>query len=81
MGVTVIVLRIVLQVCRIVLHGGIMWKLVCCNVRRFCGQILWRPQGDSNPRFRRERPMSWATRRWGHAAILNCGMPSYQDNF
>ena len=46
MGVTDIVLRIVLQVCRIVIHGGIMWKLACCNVRRFWGQILWRPQGE-----------------------------------
>lgn len=25
----------------------------------------WRPLGDSNPRYRRERAMSWATRRWG----------------
>ncbi len=25
----------------------------------------WRPQGDSNPRYRRERAMSWASRRWG----------------
>jgi hypothetical protein len=27
--------------------------------------ILWRPQGDSNPCYRRERAMSWASRRWG----------------
>ena len=26
---------------------------------------MWRPQGDSNPRYRRERAMSWASRRWG----------------
>ena len=25
----------------------------------------WRPQGESNPRYRRERAMSWASRRWG----------------
>jgi hypothetical protein len=29
----------------------------------------WRPQGDSNPRRRRERAVSWASRRWG----LNSG--------
>jgi hypothetical protein len=28
--------------------------------------IYWRPQGDSNPCYRRERAMSWASRRWGH---------------
>src|ERR1700683_677200 len=27
--------------------------------------IYWRPQGDSNPCYRRERAMSWASRRWG----------------
>ena len=27
--------------------------------------FYWRPQGDSNPRYRRERAMSWASRRWG----------------
>src|ERR1700739_3141092 len=26
---------------------------------------MWRPQGDSNPCYRRERAMSWASRRWG----------------
>ena len=25
----------------------------------------WRPQGDSNPCYRRERAVSWASRRWG----------------
>src|SRR5215831_17998919 len=30
------------------------------TVRRY-----WRPQGDSNPCYRRERAMSWASRRWG----------------
>ena len=25
----------------------------------------WRPQGDSNPSRRRERAVSWASRRWG----------------
>jgi hypothetical protein len=29
----------------------------------------WRPQGDSNPRYRRERAMSWASRRWGRRKI------------
>ncbi len=29
----------------------------------------WRPQGDSNPRYRRERAMSWASRRWGRRRI------------
>src|SRR5579883_2943755 len=33
-----------------------------------CG---WRPQRDSNPRYRRERAMSWASRRWGRAASSN----------
>ena len=27
--------------------------------------VIWRPQGDSNPCYRRERAMSWASRRWG----------------
>jgi hypothetical protein len=30
---------------------------------RYC--FYWRPQGDSNPCYRRERAMSWASRRWG----------------
>jgi hypothetical protein len=30
----------------------------------------WRPQGDSNPRYRRERAMSWASRRWGRTKNL-----------
>src|ERR1700688_2355275 len=29
------------------------------------GKYIWRPQRDSNPRYRRERAMSWASRRWG----------------
>ena len=28
----------------------------------------WRSQRGSNPRFRRERAVSWATRRWDHLA-------------
>ena len=28
----------------------------------------WRPQRESNPRYRRERAMSWASRRWGLSA-------------
>ena len=28
----------------------------------------WRPQGDSNPCYRRERAVSWASRRWGPKA-------------
>src|SRR5687767_13224392 len=31
--------------------------------------VSWRPQGDSNPRYRRERAMSWASRRWGRTKI------------
>ena len=27
----------------------------------------WRPQGESNPCFRRERATSWAARRWGRS--------------
>ena len=30
----------------------------------------WRPQGDSNPRRRRERAVSWASRRWGQNKLL-----------
>ena len=26
---------------------------------------VWRPQGDSNPCYCRERAVSWASRRWG----------------
>jgi hypothetical protein len=26
---------------------------------------VWRPQGDSNPCYSRERAVSWASRRWG----------------
>jgi hypothetical protein len=29
------------------------------------GDLQARPQGDSNPCYRRERAMSWASRRWG----------------
>ena len=29
----------------------------------------WRPQGDSNPCCRRERAVSWASRRWGQYEI------------
>ncbi len=32
--------------------------------------LLWRPQGDSNPCYRRERPVSLASRRWGHSGNL-----------
>ncbi len=31
--------------------------------------LNWRPQGDSNPRRRRERAVSWASRRWGLKAF------------
>ena len=31
-------------------------------------QKSWHPQGESNPCFRRERAMSWTTRRWGRLA-------------
>jgi hypothetical protein len=30
---------------------------------------IWRPQGVSNPRYRRERAVSWASRRWGHIEL------------
>ena len=33
--------------------------------KMWCPSQTWRPQGDSNPRYRRERAMSWASRRWG----------------
>ena len=29
----------------------------------------WRPQGESNPRRRRERAVSWASRRWGRNPV------------
>ena len=34
----------------------------------------WRPQGDSNPCYRRERAVSWASRRWGlkAEALVRC---------
>ena len=33
--------------------------------------IRWRPQGDSNPCYCRERAVSWASRRWGQKAEKN----------
>ena len=39
--------------------------------------LAWRPQGDSNPCYRRERPVSLASRRWGPE--LN-GMMEYWNN-
>src|SRR5262249_6524653 len=30
----------------------------------------WRPQGDSNPCYCRERAVSWASRRWGR--MIRC---------
>ncbi len=37
-------------------------------------QENWRPQGDSNPCYRRERAVSWASRRWGLKAdaLVRC---------
>ncbi len=36
------------------------------NVLAFANEFYkWRPQGDSNPCYRRERAVSWASRRWG----------------
>ena len=31
----------------------------------------WRPQGDSNPCYIRERDVSWASRRWGRRSDLD----------
>ncbi len=33
------------------------------------GPTCWRPQGESNPRRRRERAVSWASRRWGRIPV------------
>ena len=33
----------------------------------------WRPQGESNPRRRRERAVSWASRRWGRIPVRRPG--------
>lgn len=35
-----------------------------CPTARRSPNKTWRAQRDSNPRCRRERPASWATRRW-----------------
>ena len=35
------------------------------HLAALCNTQIWRPQGDSNPCRRRERPVSWSTRRWG----------------
>ncbi len=40
------------------------------SMRRSSRLCHWRPQGDSNPRRRRERAVSWASRRWGQERIL-----------
>jgi hypothetical protein len=37
----------------------------CVGIGGAGGCVRWRPQGDSNPCYRRERAMSWASRRWG----------------
>ena len=37
---------------------------------RLLTRLEWRPQRESNPRYRLERPASWSTRRWGQIA---CG--------
>ena len=34
-------------------------------VSEMASSSAWRPQGDSNPRYCRERAVSWAPRRWG----------------
>ena len=41
--------------------GGFYLLPCCCLLRP--ALAVWRSLGDSNPRFRRERAMSWATRR------------------
>src|SRR4030067_2516590 len=40
--------------------GGTFFNVTHC--------FPWRSQRGSNPRFRRERAGSWATRRWDHLA-------------
>ena len=35
---------------------------------------MWRPQRDSNPCWRRERALSWASRRWGRDGPVACGL-------
>ena len=37
----------------------------------------WRPQGESNPRRRRERAVSWASRRWGRIPVRRPGAASF----
>src|SRR5437660_12364241 len=37
----------------------------------------WRPQGDSNPCYCRERAMSWASRRWGRGGASPAGRGDY----
>src|SRR5579884_3258907 len=38
-----------------------------------CGRGVWRPQGDSNPRYRRERAVSWAGLDDGDACAPESG--------
>ena len=48
--------------------GGLRWDAPSDSRRRcWMGSSHhgWRPQRDSNPRYRRERPASWASGRWG----------------
>lgn len=40
------------------------------NLRGLGGEIFWWSQRESNPCFRRERPTSWAARRWDLRRIL-----------
>lgn len=39
------------------------------NKLRFLQTMILYPQGNSNPRFFREREMSWASRRWGRIFV------------
>ena len=39
------------------------------NERNPLISLIWRPQGDSNPCCRRERPVSLASRRWGPSLL------------
>ncbi len=47
--------------------------------RKLCNLLIfkWRPQGDSNPCRRRERPVSWTGLDDGDAGVLFDGGPCW----